>query len=100
MHEGDQTGNAQRPSSAAIPSGVIQLMRFAVGKDGAGVAGSLALHLLILMLLLFYWKKLTSEQAPLQHFVPVDLVALSQGPAAQPAQQKSAGVLSTQPHVR
>jgi hypothetical protein len=35
----------------------------------------------------------------MQRFVPVELVAQSEGPAAQPAQQRAAGVRSATPHI-
>lgn len=99
MPEGDLILTAREPPSPMNSFGVEGRFKSIFGREGVGVAGSLLLHLLIVALLLLYGRKLASELPPIQRFVPVDLVAMSEGPAAQPAQQRAAGIRIAAPHI-
>lgn len=60
-------------------------------ENGLGIAGSVALHALAALILLFVWTK---AEAPLQQtvtrFLPVDVVQLGDQTASPPEQQRSA----------
>ena len=102
MREGDQIVTAQPaqdPPSPTRLSGLIRRFETYGRKNGAGIAGSMLLHGLIVLMLIFHWKTVLPEQPAIQRILPVDLVALSEGPAARPAQQRAAGVRSTTPHI-
>jgi hypothetical protein len=68
-------------------------------KDGAGMGASLLLHGLALLLILFFARRALHEQPPYQQFVPVALVAQSEGPSPEPKQQKAAGQISKVPVI-
>ena len=77
----------------------IRALQSYVRGDGKGVGASLALHALIFLLIVFLAQR-TSPQPPLnEHFIPVSLVAQSEGPTPEPKQQKAAGVVSPTPLI-
>jgi hypothetical protein len=60
-------------------------------RDWAGIAASVTLHAAVLVLLLLLMRPRPTVPVPVEHFVPVSLVAQSQGPAVKPGQQRAAG---------
>lgn len=76
-----------------------QDLRIFARKDGAGMGASFLLHALVLLVILFLAHRSLPEQPPFERFVPVSLVAQSEGPAPTPAQQKVAGAISKTPVI-
>ena len=63
------------------------------------MGASVFLHGMILLAMLSLARRALPPEAPLEHFIPVSLVAQSQGPELKPAQQKAAGVVSKTPII-
>lgn len=99
MREGDPIVPAQPAQDPPPPLSISGIRQRFFREGGAGIAVSLLLHALIVAALLFTWGKSQPVQPPNQPFVPVELVARSEGPAPQPAQQRAAGVKSPEPHI-
>lgn len=72
-------------------------LRVFARKDGAGVGASFLLHLLVFLALILLARRALPPQPPFERFIPVSLIAQSEGPAPTPAQQKAAGELSKEP---
>jgi hypothetical protein len=102
MREGDQIVPARPtqylPPATQLSASIRRLKKYA-REHGAGVAASALLHLLMLLALLFHWRRVLPEQPAVAHFVPVELVAQSQGPASRPAQQRAAGERNPIPRI-
>jgi hypothetical protein len=77
----------------------LQELRLYARRDGAGMGVSFLLHALALCLILFFARRAIHEQPAYQSFVPVALVAQSEGPAPEPKQQKAAGEISKTPVI-
>ena len=80
-------------------SAIFQELRDYARKDGAGVGVSLLLHGLVLALILFFAHRALHQQPAYQPFVPVAIVAQSEGPSPEPKQTKAAGVISKTPFI-
>jgi len=80
-------------------SSKLQELRLTARRDGAGMGVSFLLHALALLLILFFAHRAIREQPAYQSFVPVALVAQSEGPAPEPKQQKAAGEISKTPVI-
>jgi len=63
-------------------------------KDGTGVGASLLLHVLALCLIFYFLRQTLPQQPSIERFVPVSLVAQSEGPEPEPKQQKAAGAIT------
>jgi hypothetical protein len=102
MREGDQIVPA-RPAQDLPPatrlSAIVRRLKKYARESGAGVAVSVLLHALILLALLLPWLRVLPEQPAVGRFVPVELIALNEGPALRPAQQRAAGKLSPIPRI-
>jgi hypothetical protein len=80
-------------------SAKFEQLRSYARKDGAGMGVSFLLHAAILLLILFFARRAMHEQPAYQPFVPVSIVAQSEGPLPEPKQQKAAGVISKTPLI-
>jgi hypothetical protein len=80
-------------------SAKFEQLRSYARRDGAGMGASFLLHAAVLLLILFFARRAMQEQPAYQSFVPVSLVAQSEGPAPEPKQQKAAGVISKTPLI-
>lgn len=86
-------------SYQAILSEHYEALRSYLRRDGAGVGGSLLIHLLVLLAVLWFTHRALTEAPTEPPFVPVSLVAESEGPNPEPMQQKAAGVKSKVPVI-
>ena len=68
-------------------------------RDGAGMGVSFLLHALAFLALLYFAHRALVEKPTLEHFIPISLVAQSEGPSPEPKQQKAAGVMSKTPVI-
>src|SRR3974390_224266 len=69
------------------------LRRFA-RRDGAVLGASRLLHGFLLLFLVAFAHRLLPEPSPFQHFIPVSLVAESEGPGPTPRPARAAGAIS------
>lgn len=76
-----------------------QELRLYARRDGAGMGASFLLHALVLLVILFFARRAMHEQPEYQPFIPVSLVAQSEGPEPEPKQQKAAGEISKTPVI-
>jgi hypothetical protein len=74
-------------------------LRNRLRRDGAGLGASLLLHALVVLAILFFAHRAMREQPPFERFVPISLIAQSEGPAPQPMQSKAAGAISKTPVI-
>ncbi|HUO91289.1 MAG TPA: hypothetical protein VMU22_00120 [Rhizomicrobium sp.] len=77
----------------------LQQLRTYARRDGAGVGASLLLHVLALLIILFLAHRTLHRQPSYQPFVPVAIVAQSEGPSPEPKQTKAAGEISKTPII-
>jgi len=80
-------------------SGSFRAFQAYARNDGRGVGVSILLHALIVLLILLLAKRVLPEQPAYEGFVPVSLVAQSEGPEQKPQQQKAAGSVSKTPQI-
>lgn len=88
--------NDMRP---VTPSGTFEALRSFTRRDGAGVGASVLLHALIALIVLLLARRTLPPQPVLQQFVPVSLVAQSEGPDLEPHQARAMGAPSDIPQI-
>lgn len=74
-------------------------LRSLLRRDGAGLSASFLLHVLALFAVFFFAHRALQEQRVTEPFIPVSLVAQSEGPEPEPKQQKAAGAISKTPVI-
>lgn len=67
--------------------------------DGRGMGASLLLHAAFLLAVLYLAHRALPVEPRFERFIPVSLVAQSQGPSPTPAQQRAAGARSPTPVI-
>jgi hypothetical protein len=80
-------------------SGRLQALRSYARSDGMGMGVSFLLHALILLALFTFAHRAMPQQPSYQRFIPVSLIAQSEGPTPEPKQQRAAGVISKTPII-
>jgi hypothetical protein len=80
-------------------SGKIDTMRSYARSDGPGVGISLMLHAIALLLIFYFAHRALPMQPSYQRFIPISLVAQSEGPLPEPRQQRAAGPISKTPVI-
>jgi hypothetical protein len=85
----------------SIGSGLFPAARRYARENGAGLAGSVLLHVLAALLVVFFLSRRASHSpAAPAHFLPVDLVELGEKTVSPPAQQKAPVPSQRTAHIR
>jgi hypothetical protein len=80
-------------------SGRFQALRSYARSDGTGMGVSFLLHALVFLALFYFAHRALPQQPAYQRFIPVSLIAQSEGPTPEPKQERAAGAISKTPVI-